>query len=258
MLDSAAGGPTCAQVIRYPGFPADAQSGALPQAFLPMRYHAQHTDVWCWAASSASVVEYLRGGSVEDCEVLSRYAQLNGRPIDCCGAPYMCLRGALSMGEIQTVLLEVGNVRAQWLRQPLSECALRQELANGRPVIAWVTSIPGVAAHVIVISGYDSAGLFHVQDPYFGDFQGVAYAAILSNATLGAWTDTLFLINAGPVPPRPPVDPITPHYGCTTAPPSLTGAVLVLLAMMRPRRRRQPTRSNFRASQSSALRVKRF
>jgi hypothetical protein len=94
----------------------------------------------------------------------------------------------MSLGEIQAALVQVGGIYSKWTAAPLSEALLRQELANGRPVIVDLQG--SFSAHVILVTGFDGAG-YHVQDPYSGDYTGVPYQLIRNNPQIGVWAQTL-------------------------------------------------------------------
>lgn len=181
-----AGMPCAPPIETIPGCACDETPGSVARN-LNLRFHAQHTDVWCWGAVSSSVTDYFRSVMGEDCQFLSAWWQYNGTPVNCCLNEQACHRPGLSMAEIQSALRAVGGVRSRWSHSPISESVLRQEIANGRPVIIGLT---GFSGHVAVVSAATSAG-FNVQDPYFGEFSNVPYRNLLSNA-IGNWTDTLY------------------------------------------------------------------
>ena len=168
----------------------DASAGG--SANLALRNLQQHSVVWCWAAVSSSVTDYLRGVMGEDCHFLSAYfyslADLN----QCCAVPQACERPALSMQEIQVALYNVGGVVSRLANEPLSEADIKHEIANGRPIIAGLTS--SFSGHVILIVGYDGS-VYHVQDPFFGESYGVSYSQLLNNAQTGSWTSTLYRLS---------------------------------------------------------------
>lgn len=173
-------------IVKDPGCSCDTKP-ASQAGSLGVRFHAQHTQVWCWGAVSSSVTDYFRHVMGEDCQFLSAWWAKNGAPVDCCANPQACLRPGLSMGEIQAALLSVGGIHSRWVHAPISEAMLRQEIANGRPVIVGLT---GFSGHVAVIAGATASG-FNVQDPYAGEFMNVPYSNLLQNQ-IGNWTDTLY------------------------------------------------------------------
>lgn len=175
-------------IVQIAGCACDATSAGT-QAEVAVRHHQQHTEVWCWAAVTSAVIDYYSHLMGEDCQLLSAYAyQRFGQIIDCCYYPGACTRTG-STQEIQWMLSAIGNIRSKSLQGALAEPVLRQELANGRPVIAGLTNT--FSGHVIVIVGYDQTG-YHIQDPYFGEFRGVAYQALLQNPTIGTWSESIF------------------------------------------------------------------
>lgn len=159
-------------------------------AFNNVRYHAQHTDIWCWAAVASSITDYFTGAYGEDCDFLTQYFYINGNWTNCCSFPQTCYRTGMGMGEISMALYQVAGLYSHIMQGPLTECQLRQELASGRPIIIGMTKTMG---HVAIITGYDSTG-YTVQDPYSGEFPSIPYVNLLSNPTLGNWTSTLFAI----------------------------------------------------------------
>lgn len=165
------------------------------RAELGLRHHVQHTEVWCWAAVSSSVTDYIRGVMGEDCQFLSAYFALHGASVDCCYNPAACNRPGMSMGEIQYALQVVGGIHSYWDRARISECALRQELANGRPVIlGFFNSFSG---HVAVVTGYNETG-FHVQDPFHGEYWGVPYEGLFPPGGY-YWGETLHHLSGTPL-----------------------------------------------------------
>jgi len=158
-------------------------------ANLAVTFHQQHTEEWCWAAVSSAVTDYFRGVMGQDCQFLSAYFYGLADVNQCCAQPILCNRPALSMSEIQYALSNVGNIASIVANGPLSEAALQRELANGRPVVAGLTST--FSGHVILIVGYGPAG-YHIQDPFFGEFYNVPYGVILANPQLGVWSTSLY------------------------------------------------------------------
>lgn len=188
------GGPCALQSHPFCG--ADSTSGSAPSIELGLRHHVQHTDVWCWAAVSSSATDYLRGVMGEDCQFLSAYFAALGTPVDCCFNPGACYRAGMSMSEIQYALSIVGGIQSHLEGAPISECMLRQELANGRPVI--IGFLNSFSGHVAIISGYDETG-FHVQDPYHGERWGVPYATLVSPGLGYYWADTIHHLATTPL-----------------------------------------------------------
>lgn len=129
---------------------AEAQEGRT----LSVRFHSQHTMVWCWAASIAMVVEYLDGKRIEDCEVLSLYDRSLGGPGRCCAADPRCMRGSRP-NEIGPILGNIFGVHGVELPRSLTWREIVDNIDAGKPIIAWVWNSPQ-SAHVIVISGYAS------------------------------------------------------------------------------------------------------
>lgn len=136
------------------------------EKLLNLRYHRQHTQVWCWAASIAMVVEYIKGERIEDCEVLSLYDRQFGGPGRCCQGDTRCVRGSMP-GEIGPILGNIFGVRGQVLNRGLSWQEVVANIDNDRPIIAWVWNSP-TSAHVVVIVGYRDPGIIMIFDPLTG------------------------------------------------------------------------------------------
>lgn len=143
-------------------FPISGQAGKR----LAMRYHRQHTQVWCWAASIAMVVEYLKGGRIEDCEVLSLYDRRFGGPGRCCEGDPRCQRGSMP-GEIGPILGNIFDVHGRILDRGLTWSEIVSNIDDDKPIIAWVWNSP-TSAHVVVIVGYRQPRVILIFDPLTG------------------------------------------------------------------------------------------
>jgi hypothetical protein len=133
---------------------------------LDLKFHRQNTQVWCWAASIAMVVEYLKGTPIEDCEVLSLYdRQFNG-PGMCCQGDRRCQRGSMP-GEIAPILGNIFDVHGRVLERGLSWNEVVANIDDDKPIIAWVWNSP-TSAHVVVIVGYARPNTLVVFDPMAG------------------------------------------------------------------------------------------
>jgi hypothetical protein len=133
---------------------------------LDIKFHRQNTQVWCWAASIAMVVEYLKGTPIEDCEVLSLYdRQFNG-PGMCCQGDRRCQRGSMP-GEIAPILGNIFDVHGRVVERGLSWNEVVSNINDDKPVIAWVWNSP-TSAHVVVIVGYAQPNTLVVFDPMAG------------------------------------------------------------------------------------------
>ena len=155
---------------------------------LEIRFHRQHTVVWCWAATIAMVVEYATDQSIEDCQVLSMYDESLGGPGECCQDLH-CVRTG-STQEMADILGNVFDIHGGYLPSPISFSQVRNHIDNDRPLIAGLRGGPG--AHVVVISGYRSPFTVIVLDPLSGRHE-VDWGALIVNAQFGHWTETFVI-----------------------------------------------------------------
>lgn len=163
-----------------------AQAAPVSERVLPIRFHPQHTQVWCWAATIAMVAEYLKAFPLEDCVVLSEYdARLGGLGV-CCAQPGFCNR----TGQVQEMGAIIGNIfglQGQHFSRPLSYADIVSQINNQHPMIAALTT--GYSGHVVVLAGYRAPNTVVVLDPLYGQYD-VAYDVLLANWTYGRWTET--------------------------------------------------------------------
>lgn len=123
----------------------------------------QHTQVWCWAATSAMVIQHKTGRYVEDCSILSSYFQTN-----CCQWPQQCMRPGSPI-EMSNILQAYG-VPNQFIRQPLDFQGIVQSINRDAPLIAGLDPVSQGVGHVVVIVGYENDGTVYVHDP--SNYQG--------------------------------------------------------------------------------------
>lgn len=127
------------------------------------QFKAQHTIVWCWAASAAMVIQQQTGRWVEDCTILSDYFR-----VDCCGAPQRCMRPG-GVQEVRTLLAGYG-VPNNVIPSGLNFQQIAHSINANKPIIAWLmpSSPNEKIGHVVVIAGYEPNGLVYVYDPFNG------------------------------------------------------------------------------------------
>lgn len=168
-------------------------TGAYSQSnakILNIRPHPQHTLEWCWAASSAMVVEYITGQRIEDCEVLSNYdRRLGGRGM-CCEGDRSCMRGAIP-GEIETILGQIYGIHGSSQPNPISYNEIVSQIDDEKPIIIWLWRTPS-SAHVVVIAGYRRPDTVVILDPMSGQ-QNVPYSVLRANWQTGVWRDTILI-----------------------------------------------------------------
>ena len=173
--------------------------GSVAQAReLQIRFHRQHTQVWCWAATIAMVLEYVKGTSLEDCQVLSVYDRSLNGPGICCQQPFRCNRTG-STAEMGHIMQNLFGMQGVYLRRALTMAEIKTQIDNRRPIIAGFHHARG--GHVVVVSGYGPGDKIIVLDPLFGKYQ-VPYQTILRNGRTGVWAET-FVIQPGKTYRRP-------------------------------------------------------
>jgi hypothetical protein len=163
--------------------PVIAEAQASKDLEIGLRH--QHSQVWCWAATIAMVVEYLKSFNVEDCEVLAEYdMRLGGRGLCCLGANECARTGGLA--EMGSLFSNVFGIHGQ-IKGPLPFGDIVEEIDHDRPLIA-VLQRPG-GGHVVVLAGYREAGSVLVLDPIYGR-SWASYGSLKANWQYGIWTNT--------------------------------------------------------------------
>jgi Papain-like cysteine protease AvrRpt2 len=146
----------------------------------------QHTPVWCWGATIAMAVEYLKNFDVQDCEVLAEYdMRFGGRGL-CCLNALECLRTG-GLGEMGGILGSIFAIHGR-SAGPLAFSDVVEQIDDGRPLIAGLRK-PG-GGHVVVIAGYRKPDQVLVLDPIHGKVWA-AYGTLVANWQYGIWTDSL-------------------------------------------------------------------
>lgn len=157
---------------------------------LEINFHRQNTVVWCWAATIAMVVEYVKGENIEDCEVLSRYDRSLGGPGNCCYGDRRCIRTG-QISEMGQILGNIFNIRGRYISKPPSFQELKNSINNDNPIIATLQH-PRGSGHVVVVSGYQNPNRVVVLDPMHGKHI-VNYNTLIANFEYGYWTGSFLL-----------------------------------------------------------------
>lgn len=140
---------------------------------LPAAFVAQETEVWCWAATVTEVLNY-HGYPGAQCQIVGITTFANSTA--CCGVdPRVgsgpCVRVG-STSEMVNVIsyISAGRINPIVVSSPLTFNELRNEIGNGRPVIAYYRN--SFAGHVVVMYGYDTASSeIYIHDPINGQFR---------------------------------------------------------------------------------------
>ena len=157
---------------------------------LNINFHRQNTQVWCWAATIAMMVEYVTGTAIEDCEVLSVYDRSLGGHGACCYGDFRCVRTGHE-NEMAHILSNLFGVNGRFIPYPPSFQDVRRSIDNNHPLIATLRQPMG-GGHVVVVSGYSNPNSVIVLDPMNGRHI-VDYQMLISNFQYGNWTGS-FLI----------------------------------------------------------------
>lgn len=225
---------------QQPGSPGLGQ-GPASGPVLPVQPMPQSTQVWCWAAVTAMVVNY-NGGSISDCQVVSDTLNL-----PCCGGGLPQCFTAGTLQAMQQEMMRFRGLRSYLANRPLTLPEIQGEIDNGRPVvIAYNGSFVG---HVVVLYGYDAGGNLYIHDPFWGPAFVVPYAVALqyqSQQQTLVWGQTIYGIapSNGAAPPPSPPDPYDPI--CSLAPSASSPAPALALAGLLSalgRRRVRPRRT---------------
>jgi hypothetical protein len=162
-------------------------TGATPVArkVLDVKFHRQNTVVWCWAATIAMVVGYLKDESLEDCEVLSKYDRaLGGRGL-CCQGASECVRTG-QPEEMGGILGRLFAIHGRYVPRALSFSDVVRLIDDDKPIIAGLQK-PS-SGHVVVIAGYDTSDrTVKVMDPMHG-IHWVPYSRLVASWEMGVWS----------------------------------------------------------------------
>ena len=145
---------------------------------------SQEHSNWCWAAVAASIDTFLDNRSTATQRYIAGAAcrSEKGQPMRCKEDGKACEGKALATCDrtyfLHTVLAELGWLRGEPIRKPLSFEELAGEIDAGRPVAALIKwkendGKPGNSGHFITFKGYivTNAGVRYVSvdDPLFED-----------------------------------------------------------------------------------------
>ena len=154
---------------------------------LDMTYKSQSSPVWCWAATSAMVIEYVTKKKVEDIDLLNSFFQT-----DCLGNEE-CNRPGGSY-EISELLSEFHGIKNHWEGRALSFSEVRNQIDKKRPMIIGLFNEEKFRGHVMVISGYQKPDKVIVLDSLHPSKKGQTFSInkLLTNYREGlVWVDTL-------------------------------------------------------------------
>jgi len=181
--------------ISLPELEADeiAREGLLPGTgpILGFDIEPQDPDLnfWCWAAVSVSVLRFLRGEFMTQCE-LARAVFNN--VVDCCQN-----RNACDKMMALEVALTKAKVFAGKLMSPITPAAAGAQFQSQRPLGCAVRWAVDGTAHFVVMYGVsvDGNGTFWVaiDDPKYGKWQGefVSFRNAYLNGA-GRWVASYF------------------------------------------------------------------
>jgi len=148
---------------------------------IPVPDHTQDTQVWCWAAVSQDLIEWLQGQAPDQCVLV---AAANGaNPDPCCQDNSVCMvTGGLQ--QIQFLVARFGG-HASAIAPPANPMVLYQTLATGHPIVLALQFTP-YAGHVVVLRGmewvvtpYGLQPVLYINDPESYFTQAVGFPQLL-------------------------------------------------------------------------------
>ncbi|MDY7093686.1 MAG: papain-like cysteine protease family protein [Acidobacteriota bacterium] len=170
---------------------------------VPIIYHDQLMDGWCWAATLEMVVDSLTLEDVAQCT----FANLEFQRDDCCPTNPECDQG-VALQEFPGILMNWG-INADYEQRPLNFDELKGEIAAGRPVIYSILFVDGTT-HTGIVSGTfepdDGEQLVYFLDPDAAFFREwgrppegwITYTSLLNGYGLpGNWYETVWQIRKG-------------------------------------------------------------
>ncbi|MCX6258478.1 MAG: T9SS type A sorting domain-containing protein [Bacteroidia bacterium] len=169
----------------------------------------QEQSNWCWAASSASILDYFQYPQAQ-CTI-AEYTRTvatwhNFGTVNCCSDPDQgCnyanqIFGINGGGSIQDILNHFGNIQCLEINTYFTPEEIQTEITNGHPFIlrwAWVYG----GGHFLVgygISGYD----IYYMDPGYG-YEIADYNWLINDGDHN-WSSTLKILSSCP----PPIQPV--------------------------------------------------
>ncbi|RLA67077.1 MAG: hypothetical protein DRQ88_04065 [Epsilonproteobacteria bacterium] len=154
---------------------------------LNISYKAQATPVWCWAASSAMVIEYVNGEKVEGLDLLNSFFEMDCTNNEECNRP----GGSYEISEI----LETSGILNHWLGRALSLKEIKAQIDQGNPLLIGLFNEEKFRGHVMVIGGYEEDKVV-IFDSLHESKRAVEISleTLLNNYREGLiWVDTLIL-----------------------------------------------------------------
>jgi hypothetical protein len=145
--------------------------------------YVQEQSNWCWAATSKSTVQFYRGVSATQCQMV-KWGKASSSCDDVTG--YF---GA----DVSRTLLKAGLSGIGTTTGPMTFAAVRGEIDSGRVVmIRWGWSAGG--GHMLVLRGYDTTGskLSYI-NPLQSAYQSASHSWMQQYGT-HTWTDSRYEI----------------------------------------------------------------
>ncbi len=176
--------------ITVPAALAAAAPGAVPPQ-LPVPYHPQTENYWCWAACAQMVFDYYHTNTLQQCDLASRqFNQL------CCANPSS---SACDQGEWPDNVYPKYAMGFTNLNSSMTLSDVTAEISSGRPVEVYYAWTGGAGAHVALIIGVFDNNDVWVHDPWPSYGSGRrAFSFVQSAYGLGAWT--ISYKNIAPLP----------------------------------------------------------
>lgn len=110
----------------------------------------QLTSNWCWAAVSEQIINWLKGNSPNQCQLVAM--AYNASPDYCCLYPQSCNTPG-SLQQIQTLIYYYGG-RYSSITPPANEIAIYNTLSQGKAIILFIKSSPYQSiGHFVVLRG---------------------------------------------------------------------------------------------------------
>lgn len=146
---------------------------------------------WCWAASTAMVVDYYTQDDLQACDVASLIAtDTNGTPNGfCCNNPQQCdvPGGPQFIGDVFDKYDVTGTLKpvAFTFDQVVTEIEAQH------PIIASMTNPSSQVGHYLVISGYFQPDQVVVIDPEEGQEKTIAFNELFDYDNEVYWAETI-------------------------------------------------------------------
>lgn len=160
---------------------------------VPVKY--QNTAVWCWAATTAMVVEYYNHYVIQDFQILSNYFSLQNRiygggDIDCRDQRnLMCFRTGYDF-EIVAIYNQFQISAAEIYRAPNNFNEIANYLNRTQaPLVAKLQDPISKSGHVVTVIGYEeSDNTLYVNDPLLPSTIRVNFNDLVKNYHGMQWT----------------------------------------------------------------------